>query len=44
MLLFTPEICESVDDDTEDEIQHNDDDDEVEKEIVDNSEVEQRFL
>lgn len=44
LLLFTPEIGERVDDDTEDEIQNYNDDDEEEQKVVDDTSKEQRFL
>ena len=44
LLLFTPEICESVDDDTKDEIEHNNDDNEEEQKVIHNPCNKQRFL
>ena len=43
-MLLTPEVSESVDDDTKDEVEDNDDDDEVEQQIVQHPGNEQGLL
>lgn len=44
MLLLTPQISESVDDDTKDEVEDDNDDNEEEEEVVYHTGYEQRLL
>jgi hypothetical protein len=44
LLLFTPQIGESVNDDTKDQVQYNNDHDEEEEQVVHHSSYEQCFL
>lgn len=44
LLLFAPQVGECVNDDTENEIQHNDDDDEEEQQVVDHPGYIERLL
>ena len=44
LLFFTSQISKRVDDDTKNEIENYDDDNEVEKQIIHDAEVEKRLL
>ena len=43
-MFLAPEVCECVDDDAKDEVQHDDDDDEEEEQVIDDAGHKQRLL